>query len=451
MSEIIVAGAGCGGLVASMKLAKEGHSVTVFEKGYENKMGYEQKDAVDASYFEYADIPVPENFRAPRNRITFVPLDSGVLPVTLPDSDDGGGLIVDRKELYSYLSEQAKENGVVFRYEEEIISPVILGSRVAGIKTKSGEFFADLVIDSCGVNSPLRKNLPKHTFIQNELTRFDTLNTYRAYFEWNKEAPQPQTDYNIYLKYDGTIGFSWLVNDGECVDVLIARFPELDNSVILEELRNLNENNPHMGKNIVRGGEISAIPVRQPLAVFVCDGYAAVGDSACMTFAAKGSGIGYSLKAGTILAQTVIEDEDCLYNCETLWNYERRFFKEIGNDACKIALAKNLLPYVTAQEVSDLMKAGILTTEEMQQLCENSVSALLSPKAIPFIKDKVKLLIDFPELRNKILNVAVWFGKWALTEPQLPQKYDRAAVAKWAERYNEFFESIKYSGEIMLQ
>ncbi|MCI5947966.1 MAG: hypothetical protein MRZ22_03385, partial [Oscillospiraceae bacterium] len=49
-----------------------------------------------------------------------------------------------------------------------------------------------------------------------------------------------------------------------------------------------------------------------------------------------------------------------------------------------------------------------------------------------------------PDSRNKLLNMTVWFGKWALVEPSFPTKYDRAAVSRWEQKYNEFFENIKY-------
>ena len=56
MSEIIVAGAGHGGLVAAWKLAQLGHKVTVYERHARENLGYDQKDPVDAAYFDYAGI-----------------------------------------------------------------------------------------------------------------------------------------------------------------------------------------------------------------------------------------------------------------------------------------------------------------------------------------------------------------------------------------------------------
>ena len=53
---------------------------------------------------------------------------------------------------------------------------------------------------------------------------------------------------------------------------------------------------------------MTSIPVRQPLAVMIADGYAAIGDSAFMAIPINGSGIGCSMRAGKMLADAVIAD-----------------------------------------------------------------------------------------------------------------------------------------------
>ncbi len=443
MSEIIVAGAGHGGLVAAWKLAQLGHKVTVYERYARENLGYDQKDPVDSAYFDYAGITYPEEWHAPNNVITLVPIDETVAPVTLPEEKSASTLIVERRELLAFLIDLCEKAGVHFAFGCEVREPVVLGSRIIGIMTSQGIRLADLIIDACGIDSPVRRNLPDFTHVQKELGRFDRLNVYRAYYNRIEGKPDPEHRYYVYVNANGTVGFTWLITEPDSADILIARFGEVTEADIKENLDFVCEKNEHVGRELVRGGKVVDIPVRQPLAVFIADGYAAVGDSACMTIPLKGSGIGYSIKAGSILARAVEADRDGLFNCDTLWKYEREFFHEIGFAACTIALEKNLLPYLTAKDVSDFIASGILTAEELAELNTDKIEYLRKNKIVSTVKNKLKLLNEMPELRNKGLKIVGWFGRVKLVEPLFPTKYDRDDVEKWAEHYNEFFESIK--------
>lgn len=443
MSDVIVAGAGHGGLVAAWKLSKLGHKVTVYERHDRKNLGYDQKDPVDASYFEYAGIDYPESWKAPNNVITLVPIDRSVSPITLPEEKDASTLIVERRELLKFLIDLCEKAGVTFEFNCEVREPIVLGSRVIGIMTSCGIRLADLVIDACGIDSPIRRNLPDFMHIQKELGNFDRLHVYRAYYNRIENKPDPEHRYYVYVNANGTVGFTWLITEPDSADILIARFGEITQKDIDDNVDFVCSQNEHVGHEIIRGGKVVDIPVRQPLAVFVADGYAAVGDSACMTIPLKGSGIGYSIKAGTILARAIEEDKDGLYNSDTLWKYEHEFFHEIGFAACTVALEKNLLPYLTARDVSDFIASGILTAEELAELSTDKIEYLRKNNIVSTIKSKLKLLNEMPELRNKGLKVVAWFGREKFVEPLLPTKYDRESVEKWAEHYNDFFESIK--------
>ncbi len=434
MSKITVAGAGVGGLIAAMKLAQAGHDVTVYEKNSAGDCGYEQKDSFDASAVEYAGIEIPGDFYAPGNEITFFPIDEDVDPLKMPPPEGYKNITVDRKKLFACLSSLAADAGVKFVYDTEVKSPVILGSRVCGIKTENETVYSDLIIDACGMNSPLRKALPEWMSIEKEAESRDFLYAYRAIFDRKDGDFDTGERYKIYVHSD--TGFTWIITEDDCVDVLIVDFNEIPYSKVADELHKVSVRNPQMGMNLIGNGKFMQIPVRQPLAVFVADGYAAVGDSAFMTYAVKGSGIAYSIKAGTILARAVAEDTNGLYEAETLWNYEKDFFNEIGFDACRIALIKNLFPYFTADEINEIFSKKLVTSEEVEKLLTGGYRKSELPG---LIKDKLKLLGDVPEFRSQLLMLVGWLGKFALLDSFFPAKYTREDAAKWNERYSKFF------------
>ncbi len=442
MANIIVAGGGNGGLVAAIKLAQAGFKVSLFESKSKDNLGMAQTDAFDADTFSYADILPSPDFKRGANIITFFPLDKSVAPLTIPALDELS-FIVDRRDLANYMFSLAEEAGVDIHYETAVKSPIILGNRVAGISTDKGDFYGDMIIDACGVNSPLRSNLPDSFLVKREIKNYDVIYSYRAYFDKNKSVPEPETNYNLYLRNNGNEGFSWLITEEDRTDALICRFYRPDDSEILESLRNIQEENPQMGMQLTDGGGRAIIPICQPLGILVCDGYAAVGDSAFMTIPLKGSGITFSFKAGTILAETIINDDNGFYDTEALWAYQSRFFKEIGSGACRLAILKNILPYLTATEVSDIFRLGLVTTEEISAVMTDKAAAILNKNGLTSLKNKIKIASDNNTIKDILSSLLVWLGKFTVIEASYPSKYDRKAAIKWVEKYNDFFDSIR--------
>lgn len=446
MSTIAIAGAGVGGLVAAQKLALAGHDVTVYERNREEECGHEQKDSFDATAMDFAGIDIPNGYIAPGNDITFYPLDENIEPITAPSPENYKNITVDRRVLFAYLKGLAQVAGAKFSFETEINAPIMLGGRVAGIKTSRGDFYADLVVDSCGLDSPLRTQLPEYTAIDHEIGFCDYITAYRAFFERVDCDEDTGERYKIYLNSD--TGFSWIITEDDCVDVLIVDFEDIPFSKVAYRLHNLSSRNPQMGKEMIKGGKFTRIPVREPLAVLVSDGYAAIGDSAFMTYAVKGSGIAYSIKAGAILAKAVEKDEDKLFDAENLWEYQKDFYKEVGFDACRIALLKNLMPYFTADELNEIFKRRLVTSEELEMLLEGNIPISKIPG---MLKEKIKLLGDMPEFKAQLMTLIGWFGRFTMVEPFMPNKYSREDADKWRDRYNKFFDSVKNCHENIAQ
>ncbi len=441
MAKIIVAGCGHGGLVAAIKLAEAGHSVKIFEKSPREQIGHPQSDAFDYDTFTYADLPVAPYFKRGKNIITLFPETPDAEPLTIP-AFDVDSYIVDRKELIEYLIELAENAGAEIIFEKEITAPIILGNRVAGVEIGEEKIYGDLVIDACGVNSPVRSKLPDFLGVNRPVGKYDIVHSYRAYFN-RTDAPEPRYPYQLYLQKDGTVGFSWMITEIDRTDALICRFYSPDDAEILEDLRDLQEKNPQMGTDMIYGGCRSVIPVCQPLGMLVADGYAAIGDCAFMTIPVKGSGITYSFKAGKMLADCVLKDTNGFFDIESLWEYQRRFFKEIGFGACHLAIIKNILPYLKAEQVNEIFRLKLVNSNELKDIMTDTGNTLFSTKGIASLRDKIRLAGNNPVIKDILSNIVVWIGKFFVIEAAFPSKYDRNDIQKWVRRYNDFFDSIK--------
>lgn len=446
--KIVIAGAGHGGLVAAYHLAKNGADVTVLEASSLHTMGHEQPDSVFVECFEKADIPVPQEFVTLRTPITLCCGDSVTPDISQVVPQDGFTVMIERKILCQYLVGLALDAGVNIVFNTKVTGPILFGSRVCGVHTEKGDYYADLVIDSCGVHSPLRSNLPDKLLIPQHPKAFDILHTYRGFY--NKLPNCPDTaPYKVYAFEDGTVGMQWVITNPDDVDILIGRFNEYRDEDTVNTINRMKSENPQIGDRLIRGGKVIDIPVRNPLSVLVADGYAAIGDSAYMTFSIKGSGVGYAMQAGKILAQTILKDTDSLYNACSLWQYQVSFYKEIGRNAAIIALGKFFMNILTASDVVYLLQQDIINQKILEaSATDNGLVDLITEAGMTKIKDKIVRFLDNKELRKKVLGMTVWMAKLLPILSAMPDEYRREDVAKWAARYDNFFDSIRYNEEI---
>ena len=358
--KIIVAGLGHGGIAAAAMLADAGYDVTVYEMKAEGTLGYDWTDIFDPKALKIAKIPMPDEDKYEyKEDMTFVS-SNGVSKLYQHVPHDELEIKMERKDIYDHLIKNAVNKGVKIVYECEVQKPIMLGNRVAGIRTSKGDFFADLIIDACGMNSPVRRNLPSSLMIQKEITRQQKVTIYRAFY--NKASDVEVADkFKVLLRPQGTESIAWVASEEEHTDLLIGRFEDYDMDDVEEFAEWLRPDNPRLGTEVVRGGQFVEIPVRHPLSVMVADGYAAIGDSAFMTVPLIGSGIANSLKAARILAETVINDPTQGFGVEALWKYQVLFFKHLGTGLAPLECVKNLMFKFTPEDLDYCFTSGLLT------------------------------------------------------------------------------------------
>lgn len=441
--KIIVAGAGHGGMVAAYYLALEGYDVTVYEKGKKGKLGFPQTDSVHLDGFEFSGIPVPEEYKVVRTPITFCVPGTDIEPISQVQSDDSYTVEIDRNALYSHLISLAEDAGAKFVYNCEVEAPIILGGRVAGIKTKKGDIYADMVIDACGIYSPLRTQLPDFMNITKMPGKHEVLHTYRAYFNRLKSAGDPKYKYEVSLIPGEDCGLMWVITGEKTVDVFLGYFKEFDDEKIKNRIDLLRHDNPHIGQRLLKGGNMVDIPVREPLSIMVADGYAAVGDSAFMTIPVKGSGIGYSMRAGKILADCIASDTDGIYDKETLWEYQTKFYEEIGFGACMLAIVKGLYPMLKMEDLEYALGGKLISSEDFSMFgSEAGLMEIITSLKASVIMEKTKKIVGFPDLRKLISTIAKNVAKFKVIEGRYKDEYTQQGAEKWKRMYDEFFAEV---------
>ncbi len=437
--KIIVAGLGHGGIAVAALLARHGYDVTVYEQKKEGTLGYDWTDIFDPAALGIAGMGMPpkDKYEYKEDMTFFPPSERKSLQQHVPLNKRE--IKMERSDIYAHFIENAVNSGVKIVYECAVSGPIMLGNRVVGIHTEKGDFFGDLVIDSCGMNSPVRMNLPESTLVEKEVGRKERITIYRAFFNKASDCAVP-AKFKVMLYAGGVMGISWVASEEEHTDLLMGRFEDFDIDEVNRFADMLREKNPRLGTEIVRGGQFVQIPVRHTLAVMVADGYAAIGDSAFMPVPLIGSGIANALKAARILADTIIDDETDSFSVETLWNYQVKYYEKLGSGLAPLECVKYLLFKLTPDEVDYCFETGILTDENVTMTAEFGKMSDLFKMDIKDLSNKAVNLCKNPALIKKLMSTGSSMVKVVTACATIPKKWDRERVAAWAETYTKAFK-----------
>lgn len=436
MRKILVAGAGHGGITCAYNLAKEGYDVTVLERKKKEDLGYDWHDCLSEYAFKVPEIPEPKSEDIIHVKTRGFTNPSFTVKLKVPPETQTG-YMMDRKVLINHLINEAEKVGVKFLFERDIKSAVTKGSMVLGLKytenNEEKEELCDLVIDACGMYSPVRRNLPLSCNIKNDLSDREIFHVYRVYYE-NLTGELTDPEYTIDVFHGHKPGIDWAITDKEYVDILIGKFGargELTDEEIEDSLNDYKKRLPFMGDKIIRGGCRADIPITKMLPMIICDGYAAIGDSAGMTFPLNGSGIILSMKAGKILADAVIEAKNRPYVKNTLWKYQYNYFQKLGKDFVIVDIIKNFFTTIESHHVDTFLEKEILDATLLSLGDEKDLSIPLS-KILHIISSSVYLIDLFPSLIKHCKSIPLV----SLVSKKMPKDYDKKAVEKWLKLYN---------------
>ena len=436
--KIIVAGGGHGGIAVASILSRNGFDVTVYEKNSRENMGYDWTDIFDPKSLSEAGVPMPDEklFEYKENMTFYSPDEKTPIRQRVPENELE--IKMERKDIYNLLIDTAEKNGVEFVFECNIESAIIKDNRVVGIDTSMGVIYGDLIIDACGCESPVRSSLPEEFGIQTHPDKNEKFYVYRAFYNKAKEKPV-EDKYKVCLLPEGKLGIGWVATEAEYTDLLIGRFEPFDITEVERTAEYFRSRNESLGTELVRGGQFVEIPVRQPICVMVANGYAAIGDSAFMTVPIIGSGIANSLRVAPILAKTIMDDRTETYTAETLWQYQYKFYKNLGAGLAPLAAVKLLLTKITPVQLDYIFDKGILTWREMTITADTtSITDFVHP-SLDMPKRAIAIVKDM-ELLKKMLKVGLDIGKIMALCAVLPKEYNKEIVKRCADSYDKIFK-----------
>ena len=158
--DVIIVGAGPGGVAAGITLARAQKKVVILERG--SYAG--SKNMFGGAIYDFPTRDLYPTFRedAPIERINkehryMINDDRSSVTLSYKKESDSQSYTVIRAKWDNWCLERAVELGAYFSPKTTVRELITNNGKVVGIKTDNEEFYADIVILADGVNSLLNK------------------------------------------------------------------------------------------------------------------------------------------------------------------------------------------------------------------------------------------------------------------------------------------------------
>ncbi len=465
----VILGAGPGGAVLARDLAQNGIDVTIFEQNTFKQLGHDWSDAVEVSALKAAGLEMPtlKGLQWKGSLVKEMPGGSGVfekhavprLRVYSPGKKSYKDIefkmiTTDRRRLSQVLVEQAEAAGAEIKYRHrgkgllfrESGTETLEGLEVYGLTVQNietGEEIkaeADIVIESSGFQSILRKSLPAYSGLADPFEPGDFALVHREVRPYRPETEaeiiEPGSAAEIipdHYRYGYNTGYQWThIHNEEQIDVgagVKSDLPGVDPKDIIEDFI---ADHPAIKEGQIRGGRSLCI-VGRPLSNFVARGFIVIGDAASTSVPTTGCGAGSAIYAGLWGAEVIIEAAAEERNdLEKLWAINRKFYLESHRGPSFAALSelRIMLQTLTHEELDFLYSQDLLDAVTLQ----NAVNGCFTP---PGFAKKLKSLRGglarpsiLVKLNRAITSAARVYGHCR----NYPPAWDAEAYRQWKAR-----------------
>ena len=443
--DVVVVGAGTAGAHVAGQFAQRGRSVVMVDRRPADQAGAQWHNGVLAWQFAEAGVaaPVPDEVSAGRGISHFFSAD-GHHGCSLADPPT---VRADMGALGASLREVALEARVelidrVASVEPEVDSQgrmraitVSTGSSGSSSADAARRLEADLFVDASGRAGVLRRHSPvlrpwcsevtgaEQCSATDQRVRVADADGARRFLERYSAAPG---DSVAVLGYAG--GWSTRVvsinEDLTEATVLVGCIADGRHGtgprLFAETLAELS----WLG-DVISGGS-GVIPLRRPYARFTAPGLALVGDSACQVFPGHGSGIGFGLIAGRMLAESTADAADC-GDEETLWRYQHGFQEQHGGLLAAVDAFRRMSTALGTEGVARMISAGLLD-EDVTRAGMDQRWAAPSIAALP---GAVMSLVKAPSVAKVMVPRMARAARLRGLGARYPEQVDIAALGQW--------------------
>ncbi len=386
--DVVVVGAGIAGCMAAATIALKGKGkvdVVLLDRnppsevGKKNTLGWVCGDAVGEHHIKYVHDRVGVTYGLPEmeNHVTAVYVYSPDMKVKVPF--EGPGYVLDRPKFGKRLLEDALKAGVEYVGNTQALGLIAESGRIVGLKgqtidsetNKSFEIRVKLIIDTSGMSTKLRRDLPIRSFIEKEIDKDDVEPTARINARLGDGVEVETSHCDIYLDQEKAPGgYLWLFPKAEDkVNIGLGIQQKRTHKPLNALLKDWIATDPRF-KNIQPLTDDSnlngawQVSVRHQNDCLVANGYMVCGDAAWFPNPISAGGIGPGLIGGVMAGEAAVRAVEAGdFGEKQLWQYNLDFVERYGSKTAGLEAFRLYLQTLNNKEINYGMRNFLSASE----------------------------------------------------------------------------------------